>query len=241
MTADGSLAAQGIELAERLGHRFAKPELLAEALTHPSAVRRHGRDKGTARAGDYNRLEFLGDRVLGLIVARMLHERYADADAGELARRFNALVRQESLASVAEKIELGRFLKLSKSERQAGGGAKPAILADVCEAVIAALFLDGGLKAAEKFVRSHFEPYLDAKASPAKDAKTVLQEWAAARGLEPPVYSVSAREGPAHAPTFTVTVALPKQGVATGTGRAKRTAEQAAARALLRTLAHDTA
>lgn len=225
------------ELAQRLGHRFANYDFLEEALTHASAPR--ARRKG--KAFDYNRLEFLGDRVLGVIVARLLFERYPAAEAGELARRFNALVRQESLARIADAIELGRFMRLSRNERKSGGAAKPAILADVCEAVIAALFLDGGLKASEKFVRSRFEPLLDEIASAAKDAKTALQEWAAARSLGPPLYKIQTREGPPHEPTFTVTVGINGHGEAAGRGKAKRTAEQAAARALLRLLVTEKA
>jgi ribonuclease-3 len=171
----------------------------------------------------------------------LLFERYPGAKAGELARRFNALVRQESLARIADAIELGRFMRLSRSERKSGGAGKPAILADVCEAVIAALFLDSGLKAAERFVRSRLEPMLDEIASAAKDAKTALQEWAAARGLGPPLYKVKTHEGPPHDPTFTVTVGINDHGSAEGRGKAKRTAEQAAARSLLRSLTAEKA
>jgi ribonuclease-3 len=178
-------------------------------------------------------MEFLGDRVLGLTVAELLHERFPDADAGELARRFNTLVRQESLARVAESVDLGRYLRLSRAERDSGGAAKPAILADACEAVIAALYLDGGLPAAQAFVRSQFEPWLDQIASAAKDPKTDLQEWAAARSMTPPAYSVSVQEGPPHQPNFTVTVFLAGFEPATGQGGTKRNAEQSAARALL--------
>lgn len=223
-------------LAEALGHRFAAPTLLAEALTHPSAIKPGGRK---ARARDYDRLEFLGDRVLGLVIAELLHTRFPTADAGELARRFNSLVRQESLARIADSIGLGDFVRLSKSERESGGAAKPAILADACEAVIAALYLDGGLPAAESFIRGRFEPLLQDLASDAKDPKTALQEWAAARNLEPPVYAVAEQAGPAHEPMFTVTVSLSGGDAAQsaeGRGGSKRAAEQAAARALLKTL-----
>jgi ribonuclease-3 len=220
-------------LAPALGHSFAEPRLLEEALTHPSATTGRSRK---ARGRDYNRLEFLGDRVLGLLVADLLHRRYPQADAGELARRFNALVRQESLAMVAEAVDLGGYLRLSRSERDTGGAAKPAILADACEAVIAALYLDGGLEAARAFIHSRFEPLLAEVASPAKDAKTALQEWAAARSLPPPTYQVAAQEGPPHEPMFTVTVGIEGFSPATGRGRSKRTAEQAAARGLLKTL-----
>lgn len=224
-------------LADALGHRFADPSMLAEALTHPSAIKPGGRK---TRTRDYDRLEFLGDRVLGLVIAELLHTRFPTADAGELARRFNSLVRQESLARIADSIGLGDFVKLSKSERESGGAAKPAILADACEAVIAALYLDGGLPAAEAFIRGRFEPLLQDLASDAKDPKTALQEWAAARNLEPPIYAVAEQAGPAHEPMFTVTVSLGGGGDAAqsaeGRGGSKRAAEQAAARALLKTL-----
>lgn len=226
-------------LAAALGHQFHNLKLLEEALTHPSVEMTAGRRRNEFR--DYNRLEFLGDRVLGVIVAELLHERFPAAEAGELARRFNALVRQESLARVAQSLGLGEYLRLSKSERDMGGAAKPAILADACEAIIAALYLDGGLEAARSFVRRQFEPRLAELGNAAKDAKTALQEWAAARSLAPPVYEVTQQKGPPHDPTFTVTVRLDGQGEITGEGRTKRSAEQAAARALLKSLPRSAA
>lgn len=223
-------------LAAALGHSFSDLGLLEEALTHPSAGARRGR-----RRRDYDRLEFLGDRVLGLAVADLLRRRYPNDAAGELARRFNALVRQNSLARMAEALGLGAHVRLSRSERDSGGARKPAILADVFEAVIAALYIDGGLAAAEKFLGTCLAPSLDEVASAAKDAKTALQEWAAARGLPPPVYAVAAREGPPHAPMFTVSATIDGHGPAAGKGSSKRTAEQIAARVLLRSLPADEA
>ncbi len=209
---------------ERLGHRFAAPSLLEEALTHPSVLGRKGRD--------YDRLEFLGDRVVGILVADLIFQGFPGDDAGALARRFNALVRQESLARVAVDMGLGEHLRLNKSERDAGGAAKPAILADAFEAVVAALYLDGGLEVARAFVGRMIQPLLAELATGAKDAKTALQEWAATKTLPPPVYVVLETEGPAHAPSFTVEVSVGEHR-GRGTGRAKRAAEQAAARALL--------
>ncbi len=220
-------------LALALGHKFADPDLLLEALTHPS--RAQGRRTKRLRGRDYDRLEFVGDRVLGLIVAEWLFQRFPEAEAGELARRLNALVRQESLARVAETIGLGPYLRLSRSERDVGGAAKPALLANACEAVIAALFIDGGLKAARKFVLACLEPLLDAMDTGAKDPKTALQEWAAARALTP-AYAVASQEGPPHEPVFTVTVTVKGKPPATGRGSSKRIAEQAAASVLLQEL-----
>lgn len=213
-------------LAERLGHRFADPDLLAEALTHPSALEgRPGRD--------YDRLEFLGDRVLGLIIATELHRRFPKAPAGELSTRFNALVRSETLAEVAARIGLGEQLRLSKGERAAGGGARRANLENACEAVVAALYLDGGYAAAERFVLTQWQPYFERDRAAAKDAKTSLQEWAHVAGRGVPRYRIDSREGPDHEPLFRVAVELDGVPPAIGEGRSKREAEQAAAAAML--------
>ncbi|HYM30160.1 MAG TPA: ribonuclease III [Candidatus Cybelea sp.] len=227
MKADG-----GIErLAATLGHRFADLNLLRNALIHPSASA-----VSAIPDKDYERLEFLGDRVLGVLVAEHLYRRFPESDAGELALRLNALVRRESLARVAAAIDLGAHLKLSKSERASGGAAKPAILADACEAVIAALFLDGGLEAARRFIEERFGPLVADVASGVKDAKTTLQERAHSLGLGQPRYTVVDQEGPPHEPTFIVSVALTDGAAVMGRGRSKREAEQAAASALLAAL-----
>lgn len=212
--------------AERLGHRFADPDLLAEALTHPSALEgRSGRD--------YDRLEFLGDRVLGLVIATELHRRFPRAPAGELSTRFNALVRSETLAEIAGRLGLGDLLRLSKGERQGGGGARRANLENACEAVVAALYLDGGFAAAERFVLAEWQPYFERERAAAKDAKTSLQEWAHVAGYGVPSYRIEAREGPDHLPIFRVAVELSGLPPAVGEGRSKREAEQAAATAML--------
>lgn len=230
------------QLQKALGHKFADPRLLEEALVHPSANPRRSRAKSARQKNaevaptqrDYNRLEFIGDRVLGLVVATLLAERFPQAEAGELALRYNALVKQESLARLAQALGLGDFIQLSRSERDSGGANKPAILADACEAVVAALYLDGGLKVAERFVRRHMEPLFDTFAAlAAKDAKTALQEWAAARGLAVPRYEVVSQEGPPHEPHFTVSVRLGNGEPESGQGGSKRTAEQEAAGRLL--------
>ena len=213
------------DLAERIGHGFRRPELLREALTHPSAADRARRS--------YERLEFLGDRVLGLIVADLLLARFPKETEGALARRLAALVRKETLAEVAEGLDLGSFLILAKGEREAGEDSNPGLLADACEAVIAALYLDGGLEAARRFVEPRWAPLAEADPTPPQDAKTALQEWAQGRGLPLPAYRELKREGPPHDPVFTVEAAVAEQAPETGTGRSKRLAEQEAASRLL--------
>ncbi len=221
-------------LADRLGHGFARPELLARALTHPSAAHRQG---GTDDS--YERLEFLGDRVLGLIVADLLMARFPREPEGALAVRHAELVRRETLAEVAGEIGLDAYLRLAKGEEAAGERRNPALLADACEAVIGALYLDGGLAVAWAFVERLWGARLEAEAPPPKDAKTALQEWAQARALGLPKYREVERQGPAHEPHFTLEVAVGDAQPARGEGRSKRLAEQAAAACLLARLRGD--
>ena len=218
-------------LGRLLGHEFKRTKLLDEALTHPSAVK-GGRRSGRRRR-DYERLEFLGDRVLGLVVADELLARFEDADAGQLAHRYNALVRRETLVDVAREMNLGAYLDLAKGERDAGGADKPAILANACEAIIGALYLDGGLEAAAQFIHRYWDDKADALVRAPKDAKTQLQEWAHSMGLEPPTYNLVTREGAAHDPTFTIEASVQGHSVRWGRGGSKRDAEQVAAAALL--------
>ncbi len=236
-----------VGLQKALGHQFADTTLLEEALVHPSANPRRSRARSARRGGsgktadaasrDYNRLEFIGDRVLGLIVATMLAKTYPEAAAGELALRYNALVKQESLARFAHDLGLGEYIQFSRSERDSGGAGKPAILADALEAVIAALYLDGGLAPAERFVAKHMQPQLaESLSGAAKDAKTALQEWAAAHLQQVPRYDVVSIEGPPHEPRFTVSVALGEGEPELGRGGSKRAAEQEAAGRLLKRL-----
>lgn len=215
-------------LEESLGHHFAEPGLLAQALRHSSTAR--GRD---GRADTNERLEFLGDRVLGLVVAEMLFQVFPDEEEGPLARRHAALVRREALVRVAELIGLQAHLDLAPGEAEAGGRDKPTILGDACEAVIAALYLDGGLATAAAFVTRHWAPLLAEDPRPPKDAKTALQEWAQGRGLPLPAYREMDRSGPQHAPLFTIEVEVRGETSATGAGPSKRAAEQDAAEALL--------
>jgi len=211
--------------ARRLGHDFARPELLAEALTHPSM-------SSPARA-DNQRLEFLGDRVLGLVVAEALMERDRSAAEGDLAPRLNALVRKETLAEVGREAGLGEALRLGRSEMLGGGRRKTAALADAMEAVIAAVYLDAGLDAARALVRRLWGARIAEARGVGPDAKTALQEWAQGRGLAPPVYEVVERAGPAHAPRFTIAARLETGEAASAEAGSKRQAEQDAAGALL--------
>ncbi len=209
----------------RLGHRFARPELLMRALTHSSI--------GSATRPDNQRLEFLGDRVLGLTMAEALFRADRAASEGQLAPRFNALVRKETCADVARQIDLGAVLKLGRSEMMSGGRRKEALLGDAMEAVIAAVYLDAGFEAAQALVLRLWGARIDAVEEDARDPKTSLQEWAQARGLQPPKYVTISREGPDHAPVFTIEAQLANGESERATAGAKRQAEQAAARALL--------
>lgn len=209
----------------RLGHDFNDPALLVRALTHASI--------GSATRPDNQRLEFLGDRVLGLIIADALLSADSGASEGQVAPRFNALVRKETCADVARQIGLGDVLKLGRSEMMSGGRRKEALLGDAMEAVIAALYLDAGLETTRSIVLSLWGDRIDRVDADARDAKTQLQEWAQARGLSPPRYIEKGRSGPDHAPVFTIEVQLDNGETATAKAKAKRQAEQAAARMLL--------
>jgi ribonuclease-3 len=209
----------------RLGHDFSRPELLIRALTHASLA--------TATRRDNERLEFLGDRVLGLVMAGAVLEADKDAPEGKLAPRFNALVRKETCADVARSIGLGEVLKLGRSEQISGGRRKDALLGDAMEAVIAAVYLDGGYEAAEAVVLRLWGDRIRNVDVDARDPKTALQEWAQARGQQPPSYVELAREGPDHAPVFTVEARMSDGAAETASAGSKRQAEQAAAKALL--------
>lgn len=214
-----------VQLQHRFGYQFTAPDLLAQALTHSSVSSESRRNN--------ERLEFLGDRVLALLIADLLLQHYPDADEGELAQRLNALVRRETCAAVALELELGVCLKLSAAEAASGGREKPVILGDACEAVIGALYRDGGLDAARRFVETFWTPRLAGLATAPADAKSALQEWSQARKLGTPVYTIISREGPDHAPLFVIEVSLPGYAALRGTGASKREAERAAAEAML--------
>lgn len=208
-----------------LDYRFKDRSLLDQALTHSSVE--------TPNGADYERLEFLGDRVLALVVTEMLMQSFPKEREGALAKRLAALVRQETLAAVARDMGLGRHIRLSRGEAEGGGRENEAILADVCEAVIAAIYRDGGFDAAHAFIERHWRDRLRSVTAPPQDAKTTLQEWVQGRGMALPSYSIVAREGPDHAPAFTIRVELSDGTTAEGRGPSKRIAEQAAARTIL--------
>lgn len=214
-------------MAFKLGHSFKDASLLDLALTHPSL----------GKSPNNQRLEFLGDAVLGAIVAKLLYDTYPDEPEGELARRHAALVRGETLAAVARELGLGEALKVAASEARAGGRETASNLEDALEAVIGALYLDGGLEAAEQFILPRWQELAKSITTPPKDAKTALQEWAQARGLPVPAYTLKSSTGPAHAPTFTIEVALPGHPPAEAEAASKRAAEQLAAEILLRNVA----
>ena len=209
----------------RIGYTFSNRSLLAQALSHSSAKD----TKGT----DNERLEFLGDRVLGLVVAEMLYDRFSAITEGELARRFNGLVRMESCADVAREIDVGSVLILGEGEAEAGGRHKERILANACEAVLGAAFLDGGFETARRLVNRFWGPRLEMAADDPIDPKTALQEWAQGLGLALPSYVEVAREGPAHKPHFTSEVQVTGKDPARGEGSSKRAAERSAAENLL--------
>lgn len=215
-------------LEQRIAYAFRDRSLVARALTHRSAV------PGDRVAHEsYQRDEFLGDRVLALVVADMLIRAHPRADEGDLARRLNQLVRKETCAEVAIALDLGAGIRLGAGERQSGGRRKGAILADVAEAVIAAIYLDGGFDAARDFVDRNWRPRMEALSGPLRDAKTTLQEWAQGKGLPTPTYVMTDRSGPDHAPEFTVAVSITGGPSGEGRGKSKREAEMTAATGVL--------
>jgi len=216
----------------RLGHSFGNPELLVQAVTHASI--------SSPTRPDNQRLEFLGDRVLGLVMSEALLSADTSASEGQLAPRFNALVRKETCADVAREIGLGDVLKLGRSEMMSGGRRKEALLGDAMEAVIAAVYVDGGFGKAQTMVQSLWARRIANVDDDARDPKSSLQEWAQARGMAPPSYTEISRSGPDHQPVFTVEVRLDNDANETAQDRTKRAAEQAAARNLLTRMEQET-
>jgi ribonuclease-3 len=215
------------QLFERLGYDFKNRSLIELALTHASA-------RPSLKPNEDNeRLEFLGDRVLGLAIAELLTASFPDASEGELARRFNQLVRAETCAEVAQDWELGKLILMSGGEADSGGRGKKTILANACEAVLGAIFIDGGYAAARDIVHRFWAAELSGYGLGTPDAKSVLQEWAQGRRLPLPRYIEIAREGPDHAPHFTAEVQIDGVAPERGHGANKRAAEQAAALAML--------
>ena len=216
-------------LEDAIGYRFSKRALLEQALTHVSVVASKG-----GRTKSYQRLEFLGDRVLGLAVAEMLIAAFPKAEEGELSRRFAALVRKDACAAVAVKWGVGSHLRLGPGQAGAMGSSNRAMLGDVCEAIIGAVFLDGGYVAARGVIETMFGTSLRGASSPERDPKSALQEWVQGRGLPPPTYAILDRSGPDHAPEFRIAVTVEGLAPEDATGNSRRGAEQAAAERLLR-------
>ena len=210
---------------ERLGHEPKDLRLFELALTH-------------ARAGtdNYERLEFLGDRVLGHVMALALYERHPDEPEGYLSRRYNVLVARETCADIGREIGIPALVRLGKQARDDGASQSDNVVGDVVEALIGALLLDGGLEAAERFIREAWEPLLAGQRKAPLHPKSALQEMAAAKGCKAPAYELVARTGAHHAPTFTIRVSVPGLGEATAEGTSKQDAETAAAAALLERL-----
>jgi len=218
-------------LFARLGRSVGR-DLIDAALTHPSAG-------GPARP-DYQRLEFLGDRVLMLVIAEALLNRWPGEAEGKLAPRLNDLVRKETCAAVASDLNLGAHLRMERSDSKAGGRKRLTTLGDAMEAVIAAVYLDAGFEAAREVILRHWGPRIAAQGAVApQDPKSALQEWAEGRGLGKPVYALVSRDGPDHAPRFVIAAQLTNGAAAQGVAASKREAEKAAAAALLERLAHD--
>jgi len=222
------LSAEISAFEARLGHSFSEPEHLLRALTHSSI--------SSATRPDNQRLEFLGDRVLGLVMAEALFLADRDAAEGQLAPRFNALVRKETCAAVAQDIELGDVLKLGRSEMLSGGRRKQALLGDAMEAVLAAIYRDAGFEAARGVILALWAKRIETVDADARDAKTALQEWVQARGEAPPSYSERSRSGPDHAPIFEIEVQVYSGESASAKAGSKRAAEQQAAEKLLNEL-----
>ena len=213
------------KLERVLNYQFKDPALLERAFIHSSAVK--------DRTQSFERLEFLGDRVLGLCISEMLYKRFPLEQEGDLGYRFTALVRAEALSLIAGKLDLGSYLVMSNGEIDSGGRQNPAIQANVCEALIGALYLDGGFKTARQFIMLHWSDLLEKDLTPQKDPKTILQELAQKQGKALPSYEIVGRSGPDHAPQFNVAVNVEGTPAVTGTGASKRAAEQDAAEIML--------
>ncbi|MCI5097978.1 MAG: ribonuclease III [Rhodobacteraceae bacterium] len=225
------LSAETRAFEKRLGYRFKRPELLMRALTHASI--------SSPTRPDNQRLEFLGDRVLGLVMATALLELDKTASEGQLAPRFNALVRKETCADVARQVDLGAVLKLGRSEMMTGGRRKQALLGDAMEAVIAAVYRDAGFEAAQDMILRLWGDRIGSVEKDARDPKTALQEFVQARRQSPPTYVLVERSGPDHEPVFTIAATLQDGREATAQAGSKRQAEQAAAAALLEKLENE--
>ena len=219
-------------LAKSIGYAFSTYDQLEQALTHPSARTSKFR-KGGKKVHENERLEFLGDRVLGLVIAEWLMEQFPDGNEGELAQKLNALVRKETCAEIARKVELERYIRVGNTERSGGVHKRTGVLGDAMESLIAAIYLDGGYGAAQDVIRRLWQSHMDTVGTVLRDPKTVLQEWAQGRGLAAPTYKVVSQSGPDHNPKFEIDVEVEGLAGETGRGGTKRGAEQDAAEKLL--------
>jgi ribonuclease-3 len=218
------------QLQKEIGHVFQNKDLIRDALTHSS----------TGNRRNYERLEFLGDRVLGLVVAQLLYEKFPDEVEGDLARRLAALVQGELLAVMARKLNLGAYVEFSLSERDAGGAENDNILADVFEAVIGALYLEGGLPKCRALIETHWADQLFENTAPPQHPKTELQEWAQGLGLPLPEYEIVGQSGPDHAPVFDVRLRVAGYADVTVQGRSRQAAEREAAQIFMTQLQKKT-
>ncbi|MCK4938677.1 MAG: ribonuclease III [Rhodospirillaceae bacterium] len=215
------------EIEDVLGYRFSDRALLETALTHSSAAGAH--------IYSNERLEFLGDRVLGIVIADILYNRFEDEDEGSLARRFSALTSRDAIAEVAGSLGIEKFVEMSPADDATSERGRLSLLADTVEALLGAMFLDSGLDGAGGFIKSHWETMIEANINPPKDAKTELQEWTQAKALGLPEYKIIEQSGPDHAPLFKVEVEISNYGKYTGSGSSRRNAEMEAAKAFLET------
>ena len=234
MDMDLSDKKKGLQLKDLeliLGYQFKDPHLIRLALKHPSVV---------GGVNDSNqRLEFLGDRVLGLFVSECLFLKFRHESEGALAKRFSSLVKRDALARVAQNLGIGPFIEMAPSELASGGRSNPKNLADALEAIIAALHLDGGSDVSRDFVIRHWGPLSEEHIQPPSDSKTVLQEWSQKQGLGLPVYSIVSRSGPPHQPIFEVEVKVSGVNSVRGSGTSKQNAEQFAAKNMLENIECD--
>lgn len=213
-------------LEEILEYKFKNTTLLKQALTHPSAL-------PSGHGVDFERLEFLGDRVLGLVVAKWLYEEFPHENEGDLARRLAGLVRKETLVDIAKIIDLGQFMKMKREKSPAQNKRLETVLADGCEALIGALYLDGGFDAPHAFIHQYWDDLFKKTPEPPRDSKSILQEWIQGKGKSHPEYVVLSSSGPAHSPHFVVEVQITGMNPVSGEGSSKREAEKVAAQNML--------
>lgn len=214
------------DLEEKIGYSFRTPDLLRTALTHSSR----------GEAENYERLEFLGDRVLGLVIADLLYQSFPEEKEGDLAKRLASLVQGKTLAQLSARISLGSFILFSDAEAAAGGAQNDHILADVFESVIGALYVDGGFAPCQDLIITHWQEILHTMKEPPQHPKTAIQEWAQSQGLPLPAYEIASQSGPDHAPVFEIALNLKGHPPITASGKSRAEAEKNAAAAFLKGL-----